>query len=266
MTRVILVGSLCVAAAALLMAQSGVGPIGNLQGRVDANNALIVASVATGVQGPPGPIANLRGKVDANNALVVSVTSGTMSPTTVQVGDGACGTTPTYAFTSDTTTGFYRFSAGTIGVCGAGTAGPTFTASQVNLPAGGVFRSSANGTNIAFPADGVIALQDNGATDGIRFQFNAAPTISSGFGASPSVVTNSTDTAGQVNVGTGGAATSGVILFNATWAVAPLCIAEDATNNIATRVTATTTTTMTLTAAAAWTASDIVTWHCIGHK
>jgi hypothetical protein len=262
MGRLLIAANVALLLATTLVAQSGIGPIMMLPGRVDSNNALVVTSAAAGTVNTQGsPIGNLPGKVDSSNNLVVTIGGGTGT-----FGDGACGTTPSIAFANDPDTGFYSASANTIGVCAGGTAGPTFTSTQVNIPAAAQFRSAGNGTNIQFPADGVLSFNDNGAVDGIRFQFNAAPTIGSGFGASPSVVANSTDTVGQINVGTGGAATTGVMNFNATWAVAPLCIIQDATNNTATRITASTTTTMTVTAAAAWAASDILTYICIGHK
>jgi len=86
-----------------------------------------------------------------------------------------------------------------------------------------------------------------------------APTISSGFGTSPSIVANTANGTRtfQVNVGTGGTATSGVISFPAAshgWG----CAVTDMTSNIVTRVTAFTTTTMTVTAASAWAASDVL--------
>lgn len=91
-----------------------------------------------------------------------------------------------------------------------------------------------------------------------------APTISSGFGTSPSIVANNGTAAFTVNVGTGGVATSGVIgLPTATtgWN----CFVIDRTNNTVTRETATTTTSATLTAAAAWAASDILQVSCFGY-
>ena len=67
--------ALCISAG--LVAQGGIGPIGMLQGKVDANNALVVSSVAIGSTSAQGsPIANLPGKVDANNALVVALGGG----------------------------------------------------------------------------------------------------------------------------------------------------------------------------------------------
>jgi hypothetical protein len=100
-----------------------------------------------------------------------------------------------------------------------------------------------------------------------------APTISSGFGTSPSIVANNGTCAFQVNVGTGGSATSGVIgLPTATtgWS----CMAADITTQSSTvnttRQTASSTTTATLGnfntsgAAAAWVASDHLNVQCQG--
>jgi len=51
---------------------SGLNPILNLQGKVTAQNELVIVIVAQGdVSAPRGPIGNLVGSVDANNALRV---------------------------------------------------------------------------------------------------------------------------------------------------------------------------------------------------
>jgi hypothetical protein len=113
-------------------------------------------------------------------------------------------------------------------------------------------------------ADGVVAQTNNAATAGIRFQFAALPTIGSGFGTSPAITAGSTDTAGEVNVGTGGTATSGVITFATAWASAPFCTIQDSTSGLVQRAVPTTTT-LTITSLA-WTASDKLQWHCIGAK
>jgi hypothetical protein len=91
-----------------------------------------------------------------------------------------------------------------------------------------------------------------------------APTISSGFGTSPSIASNNGTSSFRVNVGTGGVATSGVIGLPAAttgWN----CFVQDMTNNTVTRMTASTTTTATFTAAAAWAASDILSVSCFGY-
>jgi hypothetical protein len=102
---------------------------------------------------------------------------------------------------------------------------------------------------------------------------DTAPTISAGFGTSPSIVNQNGTAVFTVNVGTGGTATSGVIgLPTATngW----YCTCEDQTTTSATvnrcKQTANTTTTATIgnfnttPAAAAWVASDILNVSCYG--
>lgn len=98
-----------------------------------------------------------------------------------------------------------------------------------------------------------------------------APTISSGFGTSPSIVGANGTAAFTINVGTGGAASSGVIGFP-TAATGWVVHCDDITNpttagGIMVKQTASSTTTATITgynatpAATAWTASDIL--HCM---
>lgn len=97
-----------------------------------------------------------------------------------------------------------------------------------------------------------------------------APTISSGFGTSPSIATNNGTAGFTVNVGTGGVATSGVIgLPTATngWVCSCDDLTQVSTSPNKVIMTAASTTTCTVTnkamstgAAAAWAASDIL--HC----
>ena len=103
-----------------------------------------------------------------------------------------------------------------------------------------------------------------------------APTISSGFGTSPSVSVANSTASFRVNVGTGGAATSGVIgLPTATngWNcfVAPYAPAAAQLLN-STVVSASTTTTVTLSnlvnssgSAAAWAASQVLELSCFAY-
>lgn len=163
----------------------------------------------------------------------------------------------------------------------AGTLGATQTFSTITAT-GRITSSGASGgmsvnqaadlgfTSRSFftsPADGVILVQNNAANRGVRMQFGNIPTISSGFGTTPSVVAGSTDTAFSVNVGTGGVATSGVIAFANTWSVAPVCIAQDTiTVGAGVQKVATTTSQATITTAVAWTASDVVAVLCFGAK
>jgi hypothetical protein len=101
-------------------------------------------------------------------------------------------------------------------------------------------------------------------TGGVNLINFTAPTISSGFGTSPSILSSNGTASFRVNVGTGGTATSGVIGLPAAsngWN----CFATDMTTNVVTRMTASTTTTATFTAASAWTASDILGVSCFAY-
>lgn len=87
-----------------------------------------------------------------------------------------------------------------------------------------------------------------------------APTIS-GFGTSPSIVFSNGTAELEINVGTGGTATTGTLTLPAAangWD----CRAQDMNTNIVTRETAFSTTSVSLTAASAWTASDKLLVHC----
>lgn len=104
-----------------------------------------------------------------------------------------------------------------------------------------------------------------------------APTISSGFGTSPSVPNNNGTAAFTVNVGTGGAASAGVITMpaaNTGWNCTVFDLTAQAANaaDRETRQTASTTTTVTVQnqtlstgAALAWTASDILRLSCFAY-
>lgn len=126
---------------------------------------------------------------------------------------------------------------------------------QVSLTAG-----LLQGTGV-----GVITFVNSGST-GVTFQTNSLPTISSGFGSSPSITAGATATLGDINVGTGGAATSGVINFNNAWTNAPYCFADDATTDGKFTRAATTTTQLTLSTSVAWAASDHLRWWCVSVK
>jgi hypothetical protein len=100
-----------------------------------------------------------------------------------------------------------------------------------------------------------------------------APTISSGFGTTPTIASQNGTSSFSVNVGTGGTATSGVITLPTAvngWS----CFASDvgATPTGRTEPTAMTTTSVTLTnfsrttgLAVAWTASEIIQVSCFAN-
>jgi len=140
------------------------------------------------------------------------------------------------------------------------------TSDSVTVSAGGDV-TFATRSNLMAPAAGVLLLANSQNSVGLRMQFGNTPAIGSGFGASPSVVAGGSDSAFSVNVGTGGAATSGVVNFASTWAVAPVCIAQDQTTvGAGVQKVATSTTIATITTAVAWTASDIVNVICFGPR
>lgn len=97
-----------------------------------------------------------------------------------------------------------------------------------------------------------------GAGGSLNLNTNATPTVSAGFGTGPTVATGSVPSLTKITIGSGGD-TSGVLLFNQTWATAPLCFAQNQTTTQAIRTTPTTTQ-VTLTGTLA--ASDIIQIFC----
>lgn len=164
-----------------------------------------------------------------------------IAPTIVGWSSSGSGTP---AINNSADTAFSRVAAGEVG-CGTGGAASkacTFDAATVNV-----------GTSLQF-----------GSTPHLLCSATA-PTISSGFGTSPSIVANNGTCAFQVNVGTGGSATSGVIGLPAAsngWNLQCTDITTNSTTVFLTKQTASTTTTATVgnfsdvAVASAWTASD----------
>lgn len=90
------------------------------------------------------------------------------------------------------------------------------------------------------------------------------PTCSTNCGTSPSVV--GTDSAGLITLGST-PSNDYVLVFNATWGAAPICVAQQQTTgaNYVTK-SVSTTTTLTITGAAGPTAADKVKYICIGQS
>jgi len=175
--------------------------------------------------------------------------------------DGTSGV-PSLAFASEPTLGFWRSGAATVTVQAS-----SFIASGDIYAAVNSSLAVLGRLSIKAPADGRMTITNNAATFGVSVKVDALPTVSSGFGTTPSITAGSTPFAGSVNVGTGGAATTGVIDFNGTaWPSAPFCIATPTLTNVPTRVTTITTTQVTLTTSTAWTASDVVNFICVSSK
>jgi hypothetical protein len=130
------------------------------------------------------------------------------------------------------------------------------------------------GTNGNFSGTTSVNTLTNVAS-GRPLYSGSAPTISSGFGTSPSIANNNGSGAFQVNVGTGGTATNGVISTPVTATTGWICAVNNLTAALGHRAdntiqTASTTTTITIEnqtkssgAAVAWTASDIVNLLCL---
>ena len=114
----------------------------------------------------------------------------------------------------------------------------------------------------------------SGGTVGILNVERTNPTISSGFGTSPSINANGTASF-QVTVGTGGTATNGIIAFPLAAQFGWSCSAEDVTtqsttvfitHEIASTVTSITAANFTdLGAQGAWTAGDVLDFSCTAH-
>lgn len=105
----------------------------------------------------------------------------------------------------------------------------------------------------------VLGLRLTGAGGNIEVR-TQDPTISSGFGTTPSITGQAS--AFRVTVGSGGD-TSGVVLFNVTWPNRPVCIAQNETAGGTLLRTTTTTSQVTITGTLA--ASDIVSTLCYGY-
>lgn len=158
--------------------------------------------------------------------------------------------------------------------------GVTVNGAKIDFGAGASDHASSDGTTITFAGPisvgtpVVTSSLDLGANASIQaangFVYNTAPTISSGFGTSPSVAASNGTATFTINVGTGGTATSGVIglpnLGGGGW----FCHCEDIASNAAhegkqvvlTAFTASTCTienqTSSTGAAFAWTASRVL--------
>lgn len=150
---------------------------------------------------------------------------------------------------------------GTITTTGAVNAGTSVFCGNTSS-----FGSTSRGI-FSWSADGLLCASNAAFTIGSIVKTDALPTVSSGFGTSPSITAGSTPWAGSVNVGTGGAATSGVINFNGTAFpnATPFVVATTSLTNAVTRAVATATQ-LTLSSTTAWTASDIVSWVCISAR
>lgn len=183
-------------------------------------------------------------------ASLTSLTVGMVDAGTVWLGNGSAAA-PALAFSDDPDTGLNRPGANQLSVSTGGVQALVISAATLN--------ATQSGATLYLTSVPVLAA--------------TTPTISSGFGTSPSVTAGKAY-AFRVNVGTGGTASSGVVAVGATATTGWNCTCTDVTTASATvflcKQTANTTTTVTVGnfdaagAAAAWTASDILAVSCVG--
>lgn len=154
---------------------------------------------------------------------------------------------------------------------------PFIVTSTTNVP--NLNASSLNGATFAAPGAIGGTTPNTGRfttlTETAIWITNAVPTISSGFGTTPSVTTNNGSIAFKINVGTGGTASSGVIALNATATHDWLCSCTDTTTKSTSvsqcqqtpgtlsSTTASITNYSDVSVATAWVASDVVAVTCV---
>ncbi len=128
-------------------------------------------------------------------------------------------------------------------------------------------------TNAISAFSNKVTSDSFGIGNGNMLISGAVPTISSGFGSSPSIQGGST-AAFFMNVGNGGSASTGVVAMNATATSGWICKATDRTNTdlYVTEQTASTTTTITLKnysrttgLATPWSAFDLLYITCLSY-
>lgn len=144
-----------------------------------------------------------------------------------------------------------------------GPGGNNFTGALV---VSGSVQSSGAFTSTNSNSTSLVLGGTNNVTQNAKLVWSGvAPTVSSGFGVSPTIVGNNGTLAFQVNVGTGGAATSGVIGLPTAatgWICSCVDITTTSTTVFVTKQTASGTTSCTVgnfndvASAAAWVASD----------
>ena len=244
--------------------------------------APVVAQVVVRIYGTTSGGTFLPALVDSTGRLIVSLSGGSVSPDRVLVGDGTVAA-PSYSFTNDTDTGLWRPGSGELAfssnnanqwdtfssnfrlssglnVCWA-SGDPTSTGCDTSLS-----RGAANRLDLA-TGDSFNMVSGSYLQNNVLTLSTTAPTISSGFGTTPSIAASNGTAAFTINVGTGGVATTGVIGLPAAttgWALQCMNTSTNTATVFLTKQTATTTTTATIGnydaagAAAAWVASNIL--------
>jgi hypothetical protein len=227
-----------------------------------AGGAAVTSATATGAWTFSNPgYSNVRVRASAwtsGNLIAQVTTVGPVALTASTVTIPSDTATITMGAALDTV--LCRGAANVIGIGGCTSSFPALKRSGTTIQA----RLGDDSGNAGLTGSNITAVNQFFMGSGVLLVSATAPTISSGFGTSPSIVASNGPSAFTLNVGTGGAATSGVVGLPAAttgWS----CFANDRTNNTVTRQTATTTTSATFTAAAAWAASDILNISCFGY-
>lgn len=148
--------------------------------------------------------------------------------TKVLAGDGTAAL-PSVSFTSDTDTGIYRTGANSIGIAAAGARSLRLTSSSVvygDTDTSILNLNSSVGAQLAYgaqsvTADSVFVTIAGPAKVSTSLTFvalavsNTLPTISAGFGTSPTLTAANGTAAFLVTIGAGGTASTGTITFPA---------------------------------------------------
>lgn len=162
----------------------------------------------------------------------------------------------------------YRTACGGSGICSTNPTGKIGSISAASTSAainnGGAINFADNG--LAGDATSAPAVNSTGnlEVNSAILVSPVAPIIASGFGSTPSIVHSNGTAAFQINVGTGGSATSGVITMPTASNGWSCQVADMTTPAKTTTETAYSTTSITLTASTAWNANDNLLVNCGG--
>lgn len=271
---------LAVVAGSAVLAQGPIKPLAQVPARSDSNAYLMVTAEAGSGQGPIAPLAQVNGRSDSNGYLYVTLAGGTATPNKLcldSTNQDAClqrnGAGVLQLGNAATSTDFGRLQLG-----GSTASFPSLKRSGTDV----LFRLADDSGDSGIRASVLTYTTRIAGASGSLVMSGTAPSISSGFGTSPSVPSNNGSAAFTVNVGTGGTASAGVIAMP-TAATGWNCSVVNRTALAAGRAsqsttagttwqTATTTTTVTVTnlnlatgGAVAWAASDILALTCTGY-
>lgn len=245
----------------------------NLKVKTDANNYLISTGFAyTAPDGPATSLANIKLKTDANGYLITT----TSSSATTNKFYGADGTNllPTFTFSAESSSGWYRAGAGDVRLSILGTdrisvtAGNAVFGGNVSVGSGGSLGAASN-FFLTGVASGQFKMQNDATTFGVTVNVSALPTVSACGAGSPAVAAGSTAMSGSVTIGTTAVATC-TITFNGTaFPSAPHCsgVVETATAaNTRTMGYSASGTVLTIVPSVAWADSSVVNWNCFSSR